>query len=245
MSIPKDNRLFDRIFLRIPRNHEWRSFTPAGIREAVNRKLCCSPTNIDRIIPVASGYAIVAKDQTGSQLLLSLSHRLPEDILLEAARHWVSYMLPNIPTHIVTIEGRKPVAESEVIAELERVTGLTPKSIRYRGKSKVGAPYRTSIVFFDKDSAPKPGFRLFDDSGRATPLKPRQTKLNCKRCLGFHSTGCCSRAPASGICGSIMHPEEECKALTKCRNCGGPYRSDSRKFLARPTKAGKPTKEQF
>ncbi|KHJ34807.1 putative eka-like protein [Erysiphe necator] len=237
-SIPKDDRLFDRIFLRIPRNHEWRSFTPAGIREAVIRKLDCSPTTIDRIIPVTSGYAIVAKDETGRQLLLSLSHRLPEDILLEAARDWVSYMLPNIPTHIVTIEGRKPVAESEVIAELERVTGLTPKSVRYRGKSKVGAPYRTWMVFFDKDSAPKPGFRLFDDSGRATPLKPV-----CKR--RFYSTGCCSRAPACGRCGSIMHPEEECKALTKCRNCGGPHRSDSRKCLARPTKAGKPTKEQL
>ncbi|KHJ30326.1 putative eka-like protein [Erysiphe necator] len=196
-------------------------------------------------MPVASGYAIIAKDETGRQLLLSLSERLPEDILLEAARDWVSYMLPNIPTHIVTIEGRKPVAESEVITELERVTGLTPKSVRYRGKSKVGALYRTWMVFFDKDSAPKPGFRLFDDSGRATPLKPRQSKLNCKRCLGFHSTGCCSRAPACGRCGSIMHLEEECKALTKCRNCGGPHRSDSRKCLARPTKAGKPTKEQL
>ncbi|KHJ30407.1 putative eka-like protein [Erysiphe necator] len=147
-------------------------------------------------------------------------------------------MLPKIPTHIVTIEGRKPVAESEVIAELERVTGLTPKFVRYRGKSKVWAPYRTWMVFFDKDSAPKPGFRLFDDSGRATPLKPRQTKLNCKKCLGFHSTGCCSRAPACGRYGSIMHPEEEYKAPIKCRNYGGPHRSDSRKCLASPTKAG-------
>ncbi|KHJ30353.1 putative eka-like protein [Erysiphe necator] len=171
-SISKDDRLFDRFFQRIPRNHEWRSFTPAGIREAIIRKLGCPPTTIDRIIPVASGYAIVAKDETGRQLLLSLSHRLPEDILLEAARDWVSYMLPNIPSYIVTIKGRKPVAESEVIAELERVTGLIPKSVRYRGKSKVEAPYRTWMVFFDKDSAHKPGFRLFDDSGRAASLKP-------------------------------------------------------------------------
>ncbi|KAI0997485.1 hypothetical protein K3495_g10702 [Podosphaera aphanis] len=34
-------------------------------------------------------------------------------------------------------------------------------------------------------------------------------------------------------------------AATKCRNCGGPHRSDSRKYLARPTRSGAPTKEQL
>lgn len=34
-------------------------------------------------------------------------------------------------------------------------------------------------------------------------------------------------------------------AMTKCRNRGGPYRSDSRKCLARPTRSGFPTKEQL
>ncbi|POS83562.1 hypothetical protein EPUL_005891 [Erysiphe pulchra] len=118
-SIPKDDRLFDRVFLRIPRNYEWRSFTSAGIREAVFRKLAYSPTTIDRIIPVALGYAIIAKDEMGRQLLLSLSNRIPEGILLEAARSWVSYILPNMLTHIVTIEDGKPVAESDVIAKIE------------------------------------------------------------------------------------------------------------------------------
>ena len=34
-------------------------------------------------------------------------------------------------------------------------------------------------------------------------------------------------------------------AITKCKNCGGPHRSDSRKCLARPTGSGPPTKEQL
>ncbi|KHJ33347.1 putative eka-like protein [Erysiphe necator] len=34
-------------------------------------------------------------------------------------------------------------------------------------------------------------------------------------------------------------------ASTKCRNCGGPHRSDSRRCLARPTRSGAPTKEQL
>ena len=42
-----------------------------------------------------------------------------------------------------------------------------------------------------------------------------------------------------------MHSEEECKALTKCRNCGGPHRSDFQDCLARPSKNGPVTKEQL
>ncbi|KHJ30051.1 putative eka-like protein [Erysiphe necator] len=34
-------------------------------------------------------------------------------------------------------------------------------------------------------------------------------------------------------------------AATKCRNCGGPHRSDSRRCLIRPTRSGIPTKEQL
>ena len=42
-----------------------------------------------------------------------------------------------------------------------------------------------------------------------------------------------------------MHSEEECKALSQCRNCGGPHRSDFRDCLARPNKNGPVTKEQL
>ena len=42
-----------------------------------------------------------------------------------------------------------------------------------------------------------------------------------------------------------MHAQEACQALTRCRNCGGPHRSDSHRCLARPTRSGSPTKEQL
>ncbi|KHJ30845.1 putative eka-like protein [Erysiphe necator] len=42
-----------------------------------------------------------------------------------------------------------------------------------------------------------------------------------------------------------MHTEDICMAATKCRNCGGPHRSDSRRCLARPTRSGIPTKKQL
>ncbi|KAI1002309.1 hypothetical protein K3495_g5893 [Podosphaera aphanis] len=42
-----------------------------------------------------------------------------------------------------------------------------------------------------------------------------------------------------------MHSASECKAPVRCRNCGGPHRSDSRNCLARPTRTGPVTKEQL
>ncbi|KAI0994490.1 hypothetical protein K3495_g13692 [Podosphaera aphanis] len=42
-----------------------------------------------------------------------------------------------------------------------------------------------------------------------------------------------------------MHYQESCRASTKCRNFGSPHRSDSDRCLARPTRAGPPSKEQL
>ncbi|KHJ34876.1 putative eka-like protein [Erysiphe necator] len=75
--------------------------------------------------------------------------------------------------------------------------------------------------------------------------KKQQPSEFCKRCNGHHLTKNCSRAPFFGICSSTNHSEDLCIATTKCRNCGGPHRSDSRRCLARPTRSGAPTKEQM
>ena len=52
-------------------------------------------------------------------------------------------------------------------------------------------------------------------------------------------------APACWNCGSNMQSEADCKALTKCRNCGGPHRSDSWDCQVRFRKSGPVTKEQL
>ncbi|CCU83035.1 putative effector related to avrK1 and avra10 (EKA) [Blumeria hordei DH14] len=94
------------------------------------------------------------------------------------------------------------------------------------------------VTLFTWDNAPRPGFRILDEAGMATIHKPRPPIEQCKRCLGFHATLGYSPAPACWNHGSTMHLEAECKALTKCRNCGGPHRSDSRDCKVRPGKSG-------
>ncbi|KHJ33870.1 putative eka-like protein [Erysiphe necator] len=99
------------------------------------------------------------------------------------------------------------------------------------------------MAFFSK--APRCGFRVFDESGIARPFKKQQSLEFCKRCNGHHPAKNCSRAPLFGNCGSTNHATDNFLAATKCRNCGGPNRSDSRKCLARPTRSGASTKEQM
>lgn len=105
------------------------------------------------------------------------------------------------------------------------------------------APHCTWLALFTK--APRPGFRVFEQSGLVRPFKKQRHLDFCKQCNRHHSAKYCSRAPSCGNCGSIMHCQESCRAPTKCRNCGGPHRSDSHRCLARPTRAGPPSKEQL
>ncbi|CCU74341.1 EKA-like protein [Blumeria hordei DH14] len=143
----------------------------------------------------------------------------------------------------------------------KKVAPLAPKAKSANPRTKVDSrlflrldyfhPHRllsqagSISALFPRESAPRPGFRLFDDSGAAKLFRPRRKIEKCKRCLEFHATRGCSCAPACWNCGSNMHSESECKALTRCRNCGGPHRSDSRACLARPSKSGPVPKEQL
>lgn len=55
----------------------------------------------------------------------------------------------------------------------------------------------------------------------------------------------CSTASSCGNCDPTSHVEDGYMAARRCRNCGGPHRSESRRFFASPTCLGVPTKEQI
>ncbi|KHJ35727.1 putative eka-like protein [Erysiphe necator] len=127
--------------------------------------------------------------------------------------------------------------------EIERVCSVRPVQLKIYGRNKIEAPHRTWIEFFSKP--PRARLRVFDESGIARPFKKQQPIDFCKRCKDHHPTKNCSRAPSCGNCGSTNHSKDILMAATKCRNCGGPYCSDSRGCLALPTRLGAPTKEQL
>ena len=124
-----------------------------------------------------------------------------------------------------------------VTGEILRQTRLLPADAQSHGTHRHGAPYCNWVALFPPDSAPCAGFRILEECGMATMLQLRQRIKQCYRCLGFHHTRVYSRASACWNCGSIMHSEEECKASTRCRNCGGPHLSDPQDFQARTNKS--------
>ncbi|RKF59116.1 putative eka-like protein [Golovinomyces cichoracearum] len=235
----------ERLFLRLPKDQEWRLLAPCSIREAVSSHLKYSPTDIIHIRRTATGFALTAKDKDTRFRLLdgSVAHSV-QNVKLEPASDLVTYHIATVPVAIASVNKKVLVTNSMLEAEIKRVTHSSPTSVRPLGKVKLGAPYQSWLAHFPRSQAPRPGFRLFDESGVAIIHKPHQPLQQCKRCLDFHPTRGCSRAPACGNCSSTMHDISECKALTRCRNCGGPHRSDNRICLARPTRSGPINKEQ-
>ncbi|KAI1005500.1 hypothetical protein K3495_g2710, partial [Podosphaera aphanis] len=240
IPIKVDNRLF----IRISPEHEWRKLSPAGIREIIVKKLLVSPASIGLIKPVNSGFALSpCSTEAREQLLKAAGGLFLSKAKLEPATQWVPLLIPTVPRSIYTMDGNKEVTNQMLADEIERITSVRPEALKIYGNQKPEAPYRTWLALFTK--APRPGFRVFDESGLSSIFKKQKPIEFCKRCNGHHAAKSCSRAPSCGNCGSTMHIEDKCMAATKCRNCGGPHRSESRKCLARPTRHGAPTREQL
>ncbi|CCU76829.1 putative effector protein [Blumeria hordei DH14] len=239
---PKDVRLF----LRLGEEHAWRALSPAGVRDAVTKLVEVPSSNIEHVYRVPTGFAMKAKNEEARQLLLNAAESFSRvEAKVETASDLAALRIATVPVALYTLMGKVTVTEEMVAEEITRTTKAVPVRVRPLGKGRVGAPYQTWIAHFERASAPRPGFRLFDDSGIAVRHQPKQPISQCKRCLQFHGTRGCSRAPACWNCTSTMHSSAECKAHTKCRNCGGPHRSDSRDCLARPTKSGPASKENL
>ncbi|KAI0992433.1 hypothetical protein K3495_g15752, partial [Podosphaera aphanis] len=233
-----------RLFVRLPLEHEWRKLSPAAIRELIVKRLSVLPSCIGRIKPVRSGFALSPSNSDARECLLKAANGLfLSGAKLEPAANWTPLLVPTVPKFIVTLKGRIEITKSMLADEIERVTSIRPDALKPFGHNHPHAPHKTWMAYFSK--APRPGFRVFDQSGLISKFKQKHPIDFCKRCNGYHSSRFCSRAPSCGNCGSTMHEEEACKALTKCRNCGGPHRSDSKKCLARPNRLGAPTKEQL
>ncbi|POS82614.1 hypothetical protein EPUL_004433, partial [Erysiphe pulchra] len=233
-----------RLFVRLPQDHEWRKLSPAGIREILVQKLSISPTLIGKIKPVSSGFALSpSSNEAREQILKAENGLFLSGAKLEPATNWVPVIIPTVPSFICKLQGKIEVSKEMLADEIERVCSIRPALLKLYGRNNPEAPHRTWMALFSK--APRPGFRVFDESGIGRPFKKQQTLEFCKRCNGHHATKNCSRAPSCGNCGSTNHVEDNCMAATKCRNCGGPHRSESRRCLARPTRLGAPSKEQM
>ncbi|KHJ30729.1 putative eka-like protein [Erysiphe necator] len=233
-----------RLFLRLPHEHEWRKFSPAGIREVIVKKLSTSPTLIGKIKPVNSGLALSPYSTEARKKILNAGNGLfLTGAKLEAATNWVTVLIPTALAVIRKELGKVEVINIMLADEVGRVCSIWPAHSKLYGGNKAEAPHRTWIAFFPK--APRGSFKVFDESGVARPFKKQQPLGFCKRCNVHYSIEHCSRPPSCGNCGSTNHTKDLCMVATKGRNCGGPHRSDSRRSFARPTCSCTLIKEQL
>ncbi|KHJ35025.1 putative eka-like protein [Erysiphe necator] len=240
----KENKSDNRLFVRLPADHEWRILSLAGLREVIVKRLSVSQVSIGLIKPVRSGFALSPSNNESRENLLAATGGLfMSGATLEAASNWTPILVPTVPRSITMLKGQVEVTKSMLADEIERVSTIRPAFVKPYGASNPDAPHRTWMAFFSE--IPRTGFRVFDESGVTRNFKKKQQIEFCKRCNGHHNIRTCSRAPSCGNCGSTMHSQDVCMAATKCRNCGGPHRSDSHRSLARPTRTSKPTKEQL
>ncbi|POS84807.1 hypothetical protein EPUL_004044 [Erysiphe pulchra] len=197
----------------------WRKLSPAGIREIIVRKLSILPALLGKIKAIHSGFALSPCNTEARETILNAGNGLfLSGAKLEAATNWIPVIVPTMPPTIRKEQGEVVVSKSMLIDEIERVCSIRPAHVTLYGGNKAEAPHRTWM---------------------------QQPLESCKRCNGHHPTKSCSRAPSCGNCGSTNNTEDICIAATKCRYCGGPHRSDSRRCLARLTRSGVPTKKQM
>ncbi|CCU82365.1 EKA-like protein [Blumeria hordei DH14] len=164
----------DRIFLRLDANHEWRQLSPAGVREAVAKQTHCTPADVDQVQRVPTGFAIRAKSPDAKTRLLEASSTFTQvEAKLEPPSDLDSLRIATVPVAVFGLEGRVEVTAEIVAAEILRVTSCTLDRVRIHGKTKLGAPYRSWAALFPRNASPKPGFRLFDNSGIATIQRNR------------------------------------------------------------------------
>ena len=208
-SSPQDERLF----LRLDKNHEWRILSLAGVREALSKHFHYLCNSIESVYWVRTDFALRAKDKESRGLLMSSADSLTSiGTKLERASDLAAIRISNVPVAITTLLGRIHVTEEMVTNEITRVTKAAPLKARPHGNSSLGAPYQSWLAYFEKATAPRTEFHLFDDSGVAVKHQPQTTLQQCKQFLGFHGTLGCSRAPACWNCTSKIHSTIECKA---------------------------------
>ncbi|POS84543.1 hypothetical protein EPUL_004323, partial [Erysiphe pulchra] len=165
----------NRLFFRLPVEHEWRNLSPTGIREIVVKRLSISPAQIGTFKPVRSGFAISSRNNNTREELLKAAVRLSSSgAKLEAASNWTSVIIPTVPNSICTEKGQVEITKEMLANEIERVTLMRPASLRLYGRNLPNAPHRICMAYFTE--APRPGFRVFDESGIMRKCLARPTR---------------------------------------------------------------------
>ncbi|KAI0990874.1 hypothetical protein K3495_g17313, partial [Podosphaera aphanis] len=82
-------KIDNRLFIRLPLNHEWRKLSPTGLRNAIIERISVSTPTIGLIKPVRSGFSLSPSSAQAREELLKASGGLfLSGATLEPATNW-------------------------------------------------------------------------------------------------------------------------------------------------------------
>ena len=226
----------ERIFLRLPPNHQWRNVSTEGLRVHLCREMKVPLLTIKRTTAVSSGFAIVPADGEARKKVIAMQEKLAGlGVTLDLSAKWHTYIVPRVPTYISSVGCSEPT-EPLIKEEVRRTARQMPMTARPTQSTENGRNWRDWVISFQKPV--RDGFRIFG-SIPARKLESRPRANQCPRCWGFHDPRTCQRAERCGNCGAPQHPDpppgqSRCGKYPQCVNCHGPHAADLNVCPARP-----------
>lgn len=232
-----DQKPDDRIFIRVPPDHDWRKMTAIGAKQELISFLKLKSEEITYFQEVRSGFALRAKDQNTKTKIIALKSTAEgNNLKIEEACSWKVFLLRGVSKTYTDMNGTH--STDALIPEEARVRAGAKEQPVAVHKAPFGESLDTCCYFLSFKEDVKPGFKLFNNSypAEARIQKPRITQ--CHRCLGFHNPRNCTRTERCPKCGKPSDKHKDttanCPSPPQCANCNGPHKADSPKCPARP-----------
>ena len=145
-------KIDNRLFIRLPLNHDWRKLSPTGLRNAIIEWMLVSTTTIRLIKPARSGFAVSPGSAQAREDLLKASGGLfLSGATLEPDTNWVGLLVPTVPRVIYTLKERFEVTGALLADEIERVSSIRPAAIKPYGiKIMKGVSTSMAVLHLDK-----------------------------------------------------------------------------------------------
>ena len=233
-----DQQPDDRIFIRVPPDHEWKKMSAIGAKQELVRKLKLNGNELTDFRAVRSGFAFRTRNQdTRAHILATGPTNTDANLKFEEARIWKTFIVRQVEKFYRDATGTHPT-DALVAGEAQAAANATRPPVACR-KANFGDTKDTCCYYISFDEELKDGFRLFGNSAQAETYIEKPKVIQCTRCLGFHGERNCTRTERCINCGkpAASHQSGDatnCASPSQCANCRGAHKADSMGCHARP-----------
>ncbi|KHJ30831.1 putative eka-like protein [Erysiphe necator] len=119
----------------------------------------CIPSDVTHVTRTPTSFVLTIKEKEIRQKLLNDCDRISsQGTKLEPVSDLITYRIATVPIALRTSSGSVTVDDTNLVAEIIRVTYVAPKIVRVHSKIRSGAPHCSWLARFSREQAPRPGF---------------------------------------------------------------------------------------